>query len=375
MIESRALSLAAGCNIHLKLDLLQPSGSFKSRGIGNLISLASSRHTPHSPETLHFYCSSGGNAGLAAARAALTLGHRITICVPTTCTGFMIAKLEALGAKVYQHGGNWGECDEYLRTVVMKGKAGGEGVIEGEVQVYVPPFDHPDIWAGAQSLVPEMEKQMVSYGGYDGVVCSVGGGGLFIGLSEGFQEAGLSGKRAILAVETEGGHSLNHSLREGELSTLKSITTMATSLGCPRVAKRAFECALRGNVASAVLSDAQGAMGCVHLADMERLQVEVACGVSIASCFDGTLRNALGAGLTDDEWAQKRIVIIVCGGSIISSKLLEEYREKYEDVVKMEIKAQKNRVVKKMLRAEMKGNAEEGMSIENMGDRPIIVRA
>lgn len=59
-IPSAELSRAAGCNIYLKLENLQPSGSFKSRGIGAMMSraLASSK-----TGRAHFYCSSGGNAG------------------------------------------------------------------------------------------------------------------------------------------------------------------------------------------------------------------------------------------------------------------------------------------------------------------------
>lgn len=254
----------------------------------------------------------------------------------------MISKLRALSAEVKQQGRNWREADEYLREVVMGP--------EGNGRIYVPPFDHPDIWEGAGSLVPELEHQMASFGGYDGVVCSVGGGGLLIGISEGIQNSGLASKRQILAVETEGGESLSKSLLAGGVVTLPEIKTIATSLGCSKVAKRAFEVAQRDNVQVAVLSDAQAAMGAVHLADMEHLLVEAACGVSIAPCFDGTLRRALGRGCSDEQWKEKRIVVIVCGGSIVSTKLLEDYRAKYEAVVEGEIKMQKNRLVKDMLR-------------------------
>lgn len=357
--SSAGAELTPHSNIHLKLDLLQPSSSFKSRGIGHLISLASQKNSltnslsPPPPggqvSSLHFYCSSGGNAGLACATACLTLGHPCTIVVPMTTTDVMVAKLRALEAEVKQHGRNWAEADRYLREEVM-----GEDM---KWKVYVPPFDHPDIWEGASSLVPEMEQQMQQFGGYDGVVCSVGGGGLLIGIAEGIAQSGLSNSRKILAVETEGGESLSKSLLAGGVVTLPSISTIATSLGCSKVAKRAFEVAQRENVEVAVLSDAQAGMGCVHLADMERLMVEAACGVSVATCFDGTLRSALGRGLTDAEWKEKRVVIIVCGGSIVSTKLLEDYREKYQATMEQEIKMQKNRLVKDMLR----GMRDEGL--------------
>lgn len=253
----------------------------------------------------------------------------------------MIAKLQALGALVHQEGRNWAEADRFLREEVMRG--------EGQGGVYVPPFDHPDIWEGASSLVPELEKQMRAQGGYDGVVCSVGGGGLLLGIADGLYAAGRTQTVGILAVETEGAESLASSLEAGELVTLPGITSIATSLGCTRVAQRAYEVAKREHVEVAVLSDAQAAMGAVHLADMERLLVEAACGVSVAACFDGSLRHALGKGCGDAEWKEKRIVVVVCGGSNVSTSLLEDYRAKYAGVVEKELKLQKNRIVRKLL--------------------------
>lgn len=220
---------------------------------------------------------------------------------------------------------------------------------ESREVIYVPPFDHPDIWEGASSLVPELEKQMKPAGGYDGVVCSVGGGGLLVGIADGLRRAGRTKQVGILGVETQGAESLAASLERGELVTLPGITSIATSLGCIRVAERAFEVAKGDGVEVAVLSDAQAAMGSVHLADMERILAEAACGVSVAACFDGSLRRGLGKVCSDEEWKEKRIVVIVCGGSVVSTRLLEDYRSMYEGVVKAELAMQKDRVVKKIL--------------------------
>ncbi|KAL9123448.1 MAG: hypothetical protein Q9175_008364, partial [Cornicularia normoerica] len=87
LIESAALSKAAGCRIFLKLENLQPAASFKSRGIGNLIRHALLTHpTPH---LTHFYSSSGGNAGLACVTAAHSLGRPATVVVPMTTKPLM----------------------------------------------------------------------------------------------------------------------------------------------------------------------------------------------------------------------------------------------------------------------------------------------
>ncbi|KFY45124.1 hypothetical protein V494_01132, partial [Pseudogymnoascus sp. VKM F-4513 (FW-928)] len=215
----------------------------------------------------------------------------------------MVAKLRALGATVYQEGRNWKEADTYLRDYVM-GRSS-----KGVEEVYVPPFDHPDIWEGASSLIPELEKQMKSEGGYDGIVCSVGGGGLLVGIADGLRQAGRTKQVGILAVETEGAASLAACLEEGKVVTLGGISSIATSLGCVKVADRAYEVAMQEGVQLAVLSDAQAAMGSVHLADLERIMAEAACGVSVAACFDGSLRRALGKGVGDEEWARKKIVV------------------------------------------------------------------
>ncbi|KFY82945.1 hypothetical protein V498_08384 [Pseudogymnoascus sp. VKM F-4517 (FW-2822)] len=206
---------------------------------------------------------------------------------------FMVVKLRALGATVHQAGRNWKEADTYMRESVMGQQ---QQQSKGEEEVYVPPFDHPDIWEGASSLVPELETQMKSSGGYDGVVCSVGGGGLLVGIADGLRQAGRTKQVGILAVETEGAASLAGSLEAGRNVTLGGITSIATSLGCVRVAERAYEVALGEGVQVAVLSDAQAAMGSVHLADMERILAEAACGGEVWGCCGEGAEDADGSG-------------------------------------------------------------------------------
>ncbi|MCJ1317463.1 catabolic L-serine/threonine dehydratase [Xylographa vitiligo] len=316
LVESAALSKAAGCRVFLKLENLQPSGSFKSRGIGNLV-LSSIRARPTSP--LHFYSSSGGNAGLACVTAARSLGYPASVVVPLSTSAFMIAKLRAAGATaVVQVGASWAEADAHLRAHVLARDPDG---------VYVPPFDHPDIWTGASSMVREMKAQFGEEGPPDAVVCSVGGGGLFCGVVEGLRREGWDGVR-VLAVETEGAASLRGSLEEGELVTLEAITSMAGSLGAKRVARKAFEYAQREGVKSVVLSDAQAARGCWRLADDERLMVEMACGVSVAVCYEEGLLKGLVQGLGKEG----RVVVVLCGGSNVSLEMLMEWRERFGGV-------------------------------------------
>jgi len=285
-------------------------------------------HGPSKP--IHFYCSSGGNAGLACVNAAIALNKPATIVVPVTTSALMVGKLKTLGANVHQHGASWLEADTYLHAEFLDKDPNG---------VYVPPFDHEDIWEGAATLVEEIDQEI---GHYDAIVCNVGGGGLFAGIMEGLERRKYFRRKNIqvLAVETKGADSLTQSIAKGEHITLPEITSIATSLGARKVAKQAYMWAQREEVTCLALSDAEAAMGSVRFADDERFLVEVACGVSIATVYDGRLRQIFGKGMSDDQWKCQRIVVVVCGGNNVTLDILEGYREKYAKVVEVDRQAE-----------------------------------
>jgi L-serine/L-threonine ammonia-lyase len=306
----------------LKLENFQPSGSFKYRGTSNIMQSAISNVEPSTTTKIHFYCSSGGNAGIACATAAKKMGYSATVVIPTATSPLMVRKLKVLGANVYQVGASWKDADDYLKKELLSKDPNG---------FYVPPFDSPIIWEGATSLLEEVYEQMENEGGFDGVVCSVGGGSLLTGIMTAIQRHSTLGRPTpkVLAVETRGAESLNKSLTEGKHITLPKITSIATSLGVVRVAARAFELAKHSNVTSIVLSDAEAAMGSVRFSDDEDMLVEISCGVGLAAVYNGALRRALGNGMDDDDWRRMKIVVVVCGGSDVTTTLLEQYREKY----------------------------------------------
>ncbi|SPQ21149.1 60afc2f6-8376-4413-aba5-3282563eca2e [Thermothielavioides terrestris] len=322
LIFSPPLSRKVGCNIYLKLENTQPSGSFKSRGIGlmmlNALSAASSSSSSPSAE-VHFYCSSGGNAGLACATTAAALRRPATIVVPTSTSAFMIAKLRELGARVVQTGASWAEADAHLRDALL-----------------APPSP-ADVLAGRVAAADGEDGQGAA-GVVDAVVCNVGGGGLLNGVMEGLERnakilgGGVGGRTKVLAVETVGADSLNASVRAGELVTLPGITSIATSLGARRVSEKTWEWAQRAgpeNLISATVTDKEAATACVRFLDDARILIEVACGATIATAYNGDLRRYLGKGLTDEEWARRNVVLVVCGGSNTSLEILEKYKKTY----------------------------------------------
>ena len=275
--------------------------------MGNLVRRTLLTHP--SPYLTHFYCSSGGNAGLACVTAARTLGRPATVVVPLTTKPLMIAKIKSAGATdVIQTGASWAEADMYLREELLAKDENG---------VYVPPFDHEDVRDGAATIIEELEEKP------DAMVCSVGGGGLFSGLMRGLDRKGWEDVK-VLALETKGAESLHASLKRGQLIRLDKITSIATTLGASMVAEKTFEYGQRPNVKSAVLEDREAVMGCWRLADDERLLVEPACGVNVAVCYDGRLKKLL-----PELRAESKVVIVLCGGTTVTLEMLIGWREEF----------------------------------------------
>ncbi|KAL7925362.1 tryptophan synthase beta subunit-like PLP-dependent enzyme [Trichoderma austrokoningii] len=334
LIKSTTLSELAGCNVFLKLENLQPSGSFKSRGIGNYLVAKLAEHKSD-PSNTHFYCSSGGNAGLACVHAAITLGCRATIVVPMSTSAYMMDKMRQAGATdVIQVGASWQEADEYLTGTLME-----EARAKGEVAIYVPPFNAQEIWDGNATISKEIARQIPTMTRHypasidgksdddptariehvDAVICSVGGGGLFSGLMQGLDDLSMH-KTRVITVETLGADSLYQAVQKRELVTLPAITSLATTLGARTVCNKAFEYGLREQVSTVVVSDAEAIAASKRFASEERFLVELSCSVVPAVVYGGKLKE-LVPGLNKSSV----IVLVICGGANISYEILEEY--------------------------------------------------
>jgi L-serine/L-threonine ammonia-lyase len=296
LIESLPLSERTGRRIWLKMENLQPAGSFKIRGIGLLCEQGKRDGVSR------FVSSSGGNAGYAAAYAGRKLGVQTTVFVPETTPPDARRKIASQGAEVQVAGRVWDEADLEARALAEK--------VDG---LYVSPFDHPLIWEGHATIVDELAREIEKP---DAIVLSVGGGGLLCGVIEGLRRNGWQDV-AVLAVETEGTASLATSLAQGRLVTLERITGVATSLGAKTVAREAFERARRHPVQSVVVTDGEAIDACVQFADEHRCLVEPACGASLALAYSRPESLARA----------ESVVIIVCGGMGITLDRIQEWKE------------------------------------------------
>ena len=265
---------------------------------------------------IHFYAASGGNAGIACVHAAILLGYPATVVIPRASKPTMITRLWAMGAtNVILHGGSIAEAQEHIHTTLLPQDPSG---------IFVPPFDHEDVWDGNATVMREIVEQL---GGAapDVVVCSVGGGGLMNGIMQVIDEQQSADKVQVVAMETDGADSLHQSLKAGKLITLPKITSQATSLGVVRVAQKTFDYAQRSNVTSVVLPDSEAARGCCLLAEHERMMVELTVGVNIPICYGGMLQRLLGNKKLLNR--DSTVVIVVCGGNDICIDYLVAWRE------------------------------------------------
>jgi L-serine/L-threonine ammonia-lyase len=297
LIKSRALSLKTGRTVLLKLEGLQPSGSFKLRGVG----FACEEHKRRGAR--RFVTASGGNAGYAVAYAGRELGIPVTVVVPQTTSERARALIRGEEAEVVVHGASFFESNAYALSILGDGDA------------YLPAFDDPLLWEGHASMIEEIARQT---GRPDLLVCSVGGGGLLAGVVEGLQRVGWSDV-PVLAVETDGANSYDEALKAGEPVALPKIQSVATSLGANKVAARIVALAREHEIRNCLVSDAEAIQGSVTLLEEHRLLTEPACGASVAAL----------ARVPEYFPDAQRIVVIACGGVGTTSQQLLEWSDSY----------------------------------------------
>lgn len=304
----------------LKYEGLQPSGSFKSRGIGNLILKNAIRIQKEGKRAPQVFASSGGNAGFAAATACQKLSLPCTVVVPTATKQRMVEKIKGTGANVIVNGNHWKEADMHLKNNVMN------KIDQSSIEpIYVHPFDNPQIWEGHSSMVDEimetLKEQKVDINNVKGIVCSVGGGGLYNGIIQGLEKYNLAKKIPIVGVETTGCHVFNTSMNLGKQVEFKKITSIATSLGTASISKQTFEYAHKYNTKSVVVDDAKVIETCLRFTKDFNMVAEPAMGASLHMAYNvNLLENALGKKLTPKDI----ILIIACGGSSNTIQDLEE---------------------------------------------------
>lgn len=298
VLASRALSLRTGKDVRLKMEALQPSGSFKTRGIGHACEVYKQRGARR------FVSSSGGNAGYAVAYAGRMLDTPVAVVVPATTSERARQLIRSEGAEVIVHGESW--MDANARALELMTSA----------DAFLHPFDDPLLWEGHATMIDELARQG---GRPDLIVCSVGGGGLLCGVVEGLRRNGW-GSVPMIAAETAGADSLALAVRAGAPALLPGITSIATSLGARQVCRRAFELTKEHPIESVVVSDAAAVAACEEVLLEHRVLVEPACGASVAALQ--------GASALLKE--ARSVVVILCGGVGTTARQLVQWSTEFD---------------------------------------------
>ena len=301
LLSSDAFPAAgSGKRVWLKMEALQPSGSFKLRGIGHACEAYAARGA------CRIVASSGGNAGLAAAHAARALGLPALVVVPETTSTRARALLARAGAEVRVHGLSFQEANAHAQALL------------GPQDAFIHPFDDPLLWEGHASMIDEVARAGLRP---DAVVLAVGGGGLLSGVVAGLRRQGWN-EVPVFAVETVGADSYARSLAAGERIVLPAIASIATSLGARQVSQHAFDLARTHPITPVVVSDREAVAACLRFMDEHRVVVEPACGAALALAWQE------GGPLA----AFDKVLVIVCGGATATVEQLQAWHTQLQAV-------------------------------------------
>ena len=189
-------STQTGTRIHLKLETLQPTGSFKIRGAYNAVRQLTPRELAHGVWTV-----SAGNAALGVALAARSVGASCSVLVVDSAPQTKLTGIERLGATVIPV--SYNEC---WRVVAERDTARLPGI-------FIPPFDDDAFMSGNGTIGLEIIEDLPQV---DTVIASVGGGGLLAGVAAAMKA--LKPGVRIIAAEPESAAPLHTSFTRGEAS-------------------------------------------------------------------------------------------------------------------------------------------------------------
>jgi threonine dehydratase len=211
---------ATDAELWLKLESLQPTGSFKARGAINKLMT-----TP--PERLAngIVTASGGNHGLAVARAARLAGVPATVFAPTSVSVEKVAKMRKWGAEVRVGGALWDEANRDALAYAQRADA-----------IYFHPFADAQVIAGQGTIGLEIMEQLPEV---ETILVAIGGGGLIAGLATAVK-ARMPHVR-IVGIEPVGSPTLHACVAAGQVVRLPEVTSRVATMACGMTEQANFE--------------------------------------------------------------------------------------------------------------------------------------
>jgi threonine dehydratase len=280
------LGADAPAEIWLKLECLQPIGSFKIRGASNRMALASRAELAHGVWT-----ASAGNMAQGVAWNARRLGIPCTVVVPEGAPATKIAAVERLGGRVVAV-----PHDEWFDTFRTHTREGIEGL-------FVHAFSDDAVMAGNGTIGLEILEDLPDV---DAVVVPFGGGGLVSGIASALRALRPSAK--VYAAEVSTAAPLAASLAKGTPTEIAHTRTFVDGIGGPRVFPEMFALAKELLDGALVSSVEEIARAIRVLAERNRVVAEGAGAAGVAAAMAGKA----GKG---------KVVCVVSGGNIDSATL------------------------------------------------------
>jgi threonine dehydratase len=281
----------AAAAVWFKAEFLQRCGVFKTRGAFNRQLRA--REDGGLDPRIGVVAASGGNAGLANAYAAATLGVPATVFVPRTAPQVKVDRLRTFGATVHQIGVEYAEAYDAAQQFVADSGA-----------LFCHAYDHPDIAAGAGAIGLEIVEDLP---GVNTIVVAVGGGGLFAGVATAVAAHGVQ----VIAVEPQSIPTLHAALQAGEPVDVSVSGVAADSLGARRIGTQGFEVARATDPVSVLVSDDDIVAARHLLWDQYRIPAEYGAAAAYAALTSQAYRPAAG----------ETVAVIVCGANTDPSTL------------------------------------------------------
>lgn len=272
------------CDLFLKLENLQRTGSFKIRGAFNKI-----RTLSQEQRNRGVIAASAGNHAQGVAWAASVFGIKSTVIMPETAPLAKITATRNYGASVILHG--YVYDDAYQRAVEIQKQTGAE---------FIHPFDDPDVIVGQGTLGLEILEDTPDI---DAIVVPVGGGGLIAGIALGVKA--LNPRVKIIGVESENVAAMKTSLEQQKLVSLASAATIADGIAVKTPGSLTYSIIKEYVDDMVTVAEDEIAKTILLLLEKYKLVAEGAGAVTMAAVISGRIKMP-----------GKKVAAVISGGNI-----------------------------------------------------------
>ena len=289
---SSALSDALGCNVYLKCEHLQSTGSFKYRGAANKLRVLDAASRARGVVT-----ASSGNHGQALALAGRVAGTSVTVYVASSASPAKMSAIKAYGAELIVLDIDSLQVEQFARAEA-----------ERSGRTFVSPYNDLDVIAGQGTVGVELLEQLPDL---DAVFVAVGGGGLASGLGTALKAA--RPEIQVIGCWPEVAQSLKRNLEEGRIFDVAEEETISDgTAGNVEPGSVTFDICARLLEQRIAVSEVEIKRAMRDVAEAEHWIVEGAAGVAMA-----------GARAMAANFAGKTVAVIVCGRNIAFHTFLE----------------------------------------------------